>query len=203
MEQTILSGFQHWGYLPLFALMVVEGPIASVTGAFLASLGYLSLPIVYGLSVMGDILGDVVLYWLGYWGGRPFLFKAERFLKIKQPIIESLEKRFQKSGAKIIFYVKATTGLCWITFILAGVARMKFFRFLWFSFLGGLSWGTLLVFLGYFFGYATKQIQQYIHYTGLIIFFIAVGILVFIRTLKKRAKQRFLAEAKNNSLKNE
>ena len=62
----------------------------------------------------------------------------------------------------------------YITFTLAGALRMKLLKFIKYSILGGLVWSSLLVFLGYFFGYAATQISQYIKYAGIAIFVAAI-----------------------------
>lgn len=182
-----------WGYPVMLLLMIIEGPITTLVAAFLASLGYFNIILVFFLSVLGDILGDIVLYAIGHWGGRKTLIKAEKILKIKASIVTRLEEKFARNGAKIIFAVKATTGLCWITFILAGVARMKFSQFLKFSFLGGLAWSGLLVTLGFFFGFAAAEIEQYIKYAGYVFLLLAVFSIIGINLYKKKQATKLVS----------
>lgn len=167
-------------------LMIIEGPIATMVAAFLASLGLFNIYVVLLLSILGDIIGDILLYALGFFGGHPLLVKAEKFLKIKQSVIDKIKKKFKEKGSQIIFSVKTTTGLCWIAFILAGTVRMSFQKFVLFSFLGGILWSGLLVALGYFFGYAAEQIEQYIKFAGWAIFSCAVLIVLYISTRKRQ-----------------
>lgn len=177
----------------MLLLMTLEGPIVTIIAAFLASLGYFNIFAVFGLSVLGDVLGDMILYFIGYFGGQKILFKAERFLKIKESVVEKLRERFRQNGAKIIFYVKATAGLCYITFILAGTARMRLSKFVKYSILGGLVWSSFLVIVGFFFGYAAEKISAYIKYAGVIIF---IGVVIFFigLTLYKRKQAREILE---------
>lgn len=182
----------YWGYPAMLLLMTLEGPIVTVIAAFLASLGYFNIFIVFVLSVSGDVIGDIILYFIGYFGGHGILTKAEKFLKIKESVVEKLRERFRTSGAKIIFYVKATTGLCYITFILAGTARMRLSKFVKYSVLGGLVWSSFLVIIGYFFGYAAEKINLYIKYTGVIIFFGAVLFFIGLTLYKKGQAKEIL-----------
>ena len=135
--QTLLY-IKTIGYPTMFALMIIEGPIITILGAFLASLGFFNVYIILTLSILGDIVGDIILYSIGYYGGAKFLEKAQKFLKIKDSTIEKIKKYFERHGKKTIFSVKSTTGLCWIAFITAGSVRMNFKDFLIASFLGGI-----------------------------------------------------------------
>lgn len=191
-NQELLHTITTYGYPVMFLLMIIEGPIATISAAFLASLGLFNPVVVYALSVLGDIVGDVILYWLGYHGGGKFLKKAEKFLKIKESLVKKLEHLFQTKGARIIFSVKSTTGLVYITFILAGATKMNFKKFLYYSFLGGLVWSALLVTLGYFFGQAAEQLSTYIKYAGIGIFVLAVASVFIINYMKKGKSQEII-----------
>jgi membrane protein DedA with SNARE-associated domain len=175
----------YLSYLVFFIAAAVEGPITTVSGAFLSSLGGFNVFIIYILSVLGDIVSDIVLYYLGYFGGQPIISKAEKLLKIKKSFVTQLNERFKKNGGKIVFYVKLSTGLCWITFLAAGAAKMSFKKFIFFSFLGGLLWSGLLVMLGYFFGYAAEQIENYIKYAGWLVFGTLILIIFIFNATKK------------------
>ncbi|MFA6383413.1 MAG: DedA family protein [Parcubacteria group bacterium] len=191
-DPEILGYIKTIGYPLMLLVMIVEGPIATILAAFAASLGFFNVFIVLILSILGDILGDVILYTIGYFGGNRALVKAEKILKIKPAIVAKLERLFQAHGKKTIFAVKSTTGLCWITFITAGTIQMKFRDFITASFLGGIVWSGFLVIMGYFFGYAFEEINNYIKYAGMLIFFSAVVFYIIIVLYKKRQSGQIL-----------
>ncbi len=190
--QELTQQLQFWGYPVMLLLMIAEGPVVTIIAAFLASLGFFEWPVVYILSVLGDIIGDVIFYFIGFFGGHPVLEKFKKKLKIKQSSIDFLKNRFKEKGAEIIFYVKISTGLSLITFILAGTMKMKFVKFLQFSFLGGLIWSGFLVALGYFFGGLAEQIEKYIKFAGWIILSLAILLFFFINFKKKKFIQEIL-----------
>jgi membrane protein DedA with SNARE-associated domain len=186
-EQIIgLENIYSWNYLALFIAMTIEGPVATLTGSFLASLGGFNILIIYPLSVLADLVGDIILYLVGRFGGEKILIKAERLLKIEESTVDKIKDQFNQTGGKIVFFVKLTTGLCWITFLAAGTARMNFKRFVTYSLLGGVVWSGLLVVLGYFFGYAAGQIEQYLSYAGWIVFIITISILILFGFIRKK-----------------
>lgn len=185
-SQQIIHLIHLWGYPLMFVLMILEGPFATMISAFLASQGYFNVGIVFVLSVLGDVLGDIGLYYIGYFGGPHIIEKAQKFLKIRDSVVEKLKNRFHQNSERLIFYVKSTTGLSYITFTLAGALRMKFSLFIKNSILGGLVWSGLLVFIGFFFGYAAEMFSQYIEYAGFAIFAMALIAVFAIAMIKKR-----------------
>ena len=191
-DPQVLQYIKTFGYPSLFLIMVVEGPIITIIGAFLASLGFFNIWIIFLLSILGDIVGDIILYVLGYLGGSKILSRAERWLKINFTTMEKLRRLFTLHGQKTIFYVKSTTGLCWITFILAGTLKMDFQKFLRSSFLGGIVWSGFLVLSGYFFGYAFEKINDYLKYAGILIAVLAISFVFFMTLYKKRQSRKIL-----------
>ncbi len=182
----------YWGYPLMFVFMTLEGPFATMISAFLASQGYFNVGIVFLLSVAGDVAGDIVLYYIGYFGGPHIIDKVQKFLKMKDATVEKLKNKFHQNSERLIFYVKSTTGLSYITFTLAGALRMRFYLFIKNSILGGFVWSTLLVMLGYFFGYAAERISQYIEYAGVAIFVAAIIAVIIIGIVKKKESQEVL-----------
>ena len=191
-SQDLIHILSFWGYPVMLFLMILEGPITTIVSAFLASMGYFNIFIVFGLSVAGDVIGDILLYYIGYFGGQKILPKVEKFLKISQSIVEKLKRKFHENSGRIIFYVKSTTGLSYITFITAGTLKVPISKFVKFSILGGLIWSSFLVIMGYFFGYAADKISEYIKYAGLIILIIAVFFFIGLSLYKKRQTKEII-----------
>lgn len=191
-SQELVHILSLWGYPTMLLLMVLEGPVVTIIAAFLASVGYFNVFAVFGLSVAGDVIGDVILYHIGYFGGQKILPKVERFLKISAATVEKLKQKFHENSGRIIFYVKSTTGLSYITFITAGTLKMRLSKFVKFSILGGLVWSSFLVLTGYFFGYAADKVSEYIKYAGYIILAVAVIFFFSLGWYKKRQAKEIL-----------
>lgn len=192
-DPQVLYYIKTFGYPSLFLVMIIEGPIITIISAFLASLGFFNIWIIFLLSFSGDIIGDIILYTLGRFGGSKILSHAEKLLKINLATMDKLRHFFTLHGKKTIFYVKSTTGLCWITFILAGTLKMDFKTFLRASFFGGVVWSGFLVLSGFFFGYAFERINDYLKYAGIIFSFLVVS-FIFLITLYKKEQSRKILE---------
>lgn len=197
--QQIFQFLSHHGYWIMFPLMVIEGPIITILSAMLAKLGAFNIFIVFIISVIGDIVGDAILYWLGYIFGIAFVRKVGKYMGITEKLVLRMEKYFERHGGKTIFTVKATTGLCWATFTAAGIVKMDFKKFLKYSFLGGIAWSGFLVTMGYFYGYLWVQLREYIKIAGWIIIGIAIASFAAIQIYKKyQARKIFI---NNNGIK--
>jgi membrane protein DedA with SNARE-associated domain len=61
--------------------MFAEGPAVSFICAFLAAQGFFSFGLVYLFSIFGDLVGDVMRYWVGRFARR---FGAQNFLEMQE-----------------------------------------------------------------------------------------------------------------------
>lgn len=197
MEQTgqhIFEFLRQYGYWAMLPLMTVEGPVATLISAMLASMGAFFWPWVLLLSILGDIIGDIFLYWLGYKYGMHFVRTVGKYMGITEALVLRMEKYFERHGGKTIFAVKSTVGLCWATFTAAGIVKMDFKKFLKYSFLGGIVWSGFLVAMGYFYGYLWREIKQYISGIGWIVLSVAIVSFVLITFYKKYQAKKLLEE---------
>ncbi len=145
------------------------------------------------------MIGDIILYGLGYKFGMRFVRKVGKYMGITENLVLRMEKYFEHHGGKTIFAVKSTTGICWATFTAAGIVKMDFKKFVKYSFLGGIVWSGFLVAMGYFYGYLWREIKSTIEWIGWIIFSVAIISFVTINIYKKRKAKKLLAENNNVS----
>lgn len=202
MEQTgqhIFQFLSQYGYWIMLPLMVVEGPVVTLVGAMLSSLGAFNVFVVFIFSVLGDIIGDVILFGLGYKYGMGFVRNVGKYIGITENLVRKMEKYFSRHGGKTIFAVKSTTGLCWATFVAAGIAKMDFRKFLKNSFYGGIVWSGFLVAMGYFYGYLWREIRDNISWIGWAITLAATITFSIITIYKKWQARKILRENNGNS----
>jgi membrane protein DedA with SNARE-associated domain len=194
--QQIFHFLSHYGYWMMLPLMIIEGPVITIISAMLAKLGAFNVFVVFILSVAGDMIGDIILYWLGYIFGIAFVRRVGKYMGITERLVLRMEEYFTRHGGKTIFTVKATTGLCWATFTAAGIVKMDFKKFVKYSFLGGLAWSGFLVALGYFYGYMWVELKQYIKWAGWISVILAIVSVSGIQLYKKYQSRKMMANDK-------
>lgn len=197
LGQNIFEFLQHYGYWMMLPAMIIEGPVATIAAAMLASLGAFNIFVVLIFSILGDVIGDVILYGLGYKFGMGFARNFGKYIGITEKLVLRMEKYFTRHGGKTIFAVKSTTGLCWATFTAAGIVKMDLKKFIKYSILGGIVWSSFLVAMGYFYGYLWREIKLYIEWAGWIIASAAVVTFIIIILYKKYQSKKLLEENGN------
>lgn len=194
LGQSIFQFLHHYGYWMMLPLMIIEGPVVTLLAAMMASLGAFNVFVVLLFSILGDLIGDVAFYALGYRYGMGFVRRVGKYIGITETLVLKMEKYFAHHGGKTIFAVKSTTGLCWATFTTAGIVKMDFKKFVKYSFYGGIVWSSFLVIMGYFYGYLWREIRDYIKSIGWVIFAVAIVTFVAITIYKNRKAKKMMEE---------
>ena len=149
-----------------------------------------SLPLVILFGFLGATVGANIGYYLGYKGGRPFVERFGSIFHIRPEHIARSEMFFARHGDKAVLAARFILGLRTWGSMLAGMARMPFWRFQVFSALGALGWALVVGVAGYLLGNNLALIAAILRGIGIggvvIIVFIAITLLV----LRWRAAQR-------------
>jgi len=176
-------------YLVMFLAMLIEGPIVTMVAAFAASLGYFSLPFVFILSILGDLVADVGYYSLGYWGRMAFFSRIRRHFKLPLKMMRQLEDLSRKHSGKTLLILKLTPFLPTPGLIFIGSTKMPLRRFVSFSLLITIPKSVVFVALGYYFGYSYNSLNYYIKNEAvamvMIVVFIVLGYFVYRRLVAK------------------
>ncbi|MDE2185002.1 MAG: DedA family protein [Alphaproteobacteria bacterium] len=163
---------EQYGYLVLFLVVIVEGPIATIIGAFVASQGYFDIYVVYAIAVVGDLFGDLAYYGIGRLGRVGTPARIWPLLGITEDRLARAARYFERHGAKMLLFAKYTqTGI--VILPASGAARMPVGKFLWYNVLGTIPKALALLLVGYFFGYAYNSIDNDLTRAS----FLLVGIL--------------------------
>jgi membrane-associated protein len=135
-ETGLLVGFFLPGDSLLFSVGVASGA-ASVNIYLLA-----------GLLMCAVILGDNVGYLLGRKAG-PHIFSRPQSRFFHPDHLKRTKEFYDKYGARALIYARFVPIIRTCTPFIAGVAQMRYSRFLFFSFFGGVFWITAVITLGY------------------------------------------------------
>lgn len=149
------------------------GEALLLAAAAWASASHHSLPLVILFGFLGATTGANIGYYLGYKGGRPFVERFGSAFRIRPEHIARSELFFARHGDKAILGSRFILGLRTWGSMLAGMARMPFWRFEAFSALGALGWAVLIGVIGYLLG-------DYLPLIGAIIKGIGIGGLALI-----------------------
>jgi membrane protein DedA with SNARE-associated domain len=134
--------------------------------------------IVVIVATIGNTVGSVIGYFIGAWGGRPFLERYGKYLLIRPHEIELADRFFQRYGAATAFFSRLLPIVRTFISFPAGVARMPLGKFILYSTLGALPWSIVLVFAGEQLGSRWQDIRHALQPFDLAIAVIVVAAVV-------------------------
>jgi membrane-associated protein len=172
----------------IFVGVVVPGEIGVILGGVLANQHKLALAAVLAAGIGGAVMGDSIGYWVGARFGERLLARVPDRL-VKPENIARAEETIRRLGGKAVFVGRFTAALRALVPGLAGVSRMPYRRFLAWNALGGATWASAFVVLGYLAGSQYKAIERYANYIGLGLLAGVVAFLV-VRHLRTRHGQQ-------------
>jgi membrane protein DedA with SNARE-associated domain len=178
-----------WGYAVLLPLSIVEGPIVGIFAGFLVSLGQMNWLIVFLILFAGDMIGDVIYYYVGRWGHGPWAHRLAARFGMTPERLEKFDAAFQKHAVKILL-INKTQALGSLTLYYAGAVRMPMLTFLWVNTVGTIPKAALFLAVGYYFGESYRSIDRYIGYAGWVTLAIPVVLLLGYWAFKRYFKSR-------------
>ncbi len=180
--EHIITFLEQYGYWAMFITMVLENaniPIPSevVLGfsGYLIAQGVFEMYTTMVVATLAGVVGSVISYWLGEWGGRPLLIKYGRYIFFNEHKFELAEKMFNKYGGAAVFFGRLLPGIRTFISFPAGIARYPMGRFILWTVLGTIPWTILLVWLGVKLGEHWQDLIEYNH--ELLIAMIAVFVV--------------------------
>lgn len=180
----------NFQYLLIFIGCIIEGPILMVASGFLLRLGILEFWPLFAAIVLGDLLGDLIWYYAGYFFLDPILERHGRWFSITPELVAKTKNFFVRYRDAFLIISKATLGFGLILAVLlvAGASKIPLRRYLAMNFIGELGIVSVLLSLGYFFGEMYHQIAQGFRAVFLIsAAAVSVGLIYgFSRYMKKR-----------------
>ncbi|KSU84752.1 membrane protein DedA, SNARE-associated domain [Fictibacillus enclensis] len=154
MKEMVLS-LLEWivglGYLGIALGLMVEvipSELVLSYAGYLISQGHLSFAGSVIAGTIGGTIAQLFLYWMGYYGGRPFLEKYGRYILISQKQIDLSESWFEKYGNGVIFFARFIPVVRHAISIPAGIAKMSFSKFTIYTLLAIIPWSILFIYLG-------------------------------------------------------
>lgn len=159
-----IPGAEGFSFLVILVLLaaatIVSEDLTGIGAGLLVARGTLGfLPA--SLAVIVGIFGsDVAIYLTGRLLGRPAVNHAPLKWWVKPATIERSRRWFERRGAAIIFLSRFTPGTRVVTYIAAGVLRMRFPLFVAWLFLAVAAWVPLLVGASAIFGIEATKIFE-------------------------------------------
>ena len=147
-------------------------------------------------GTLGAVIGAVINYALSVWLGRPIIYKFAdsklgHLCLLSSEKIQRAEEYFREKGNVSTFVGRFIPGIRQLISIPAGLSRMHFGAFLWWTFLGAFIWNCILAVLGYVAAGQMDLIKEYSHELSVAILILLGAVILYylIRwIIKKRVK---------------
>ncbi len=173
------------GYAGAAGLMALESMIAPVPSeavmpfvGFQVADGKWKLWAAIVATSAGSIVGSLLSYLMGYYGGKPFVVKVGKYLLLNQHDLDRTEKFFhERSGTLWLFISRFIPVIRHFVSIPAGIGRMRLMPFLLATFFGATIWNVFLLLLGMKLREKWPVVQTYSHKIDYVI---VAGVVVFV-----------------------
>ena len=136
--------------MPLAGWLLIEAKDDSAWMVLLAGF--------YG--ALGNLLGSWVAYWTSYKAGRTLLKKYGRYVLITQHEVDRAEEWFRKYGELAVFASRMLPVVRTFISVPAGIARMNFWKFSFYTFVGSYPWSLGLAYGGFKLGENWEDMRQ-------------------------------------------
>jgi membrane-associated protein len=195
---TVMSGWLGYAMLTgivfaetgLLVGFVLPGDSLLFTIGVVAGAGQLNLIIIMVLLTCACLLGD----WCGYLLGRragPAIFNRPDSRFFKQEHLQRTHAFYEKHGGKTIIYAKFVPIIRTFAPFVAGVAKMRYRRFLSFDIFGATGWVFSMTILGYILGevdFVRRNFEKFV----LLIIFVSVLPLI-MHALRAKFQRKAVA----------
>lgn len=166
MIQNLAMYAKDWGFVAVFILMAIESsfiPLPSeavlIPAGFMAYRGELTfgsagpdITVVVLCGMIGSVVGAYFNYGLSLWLGRPLLHRFGKYFFLPEKYLNRAEELFREYGDITTFVCRLLPAIRHLISIPAGLAKMNFARFTFFTALGAGLWSTILTAFGCYLG---------------------------------------------------
>ncbi len=145
----------------LFFGFFLPGDSLLFTAGFLASQGYLPLPLLLIGTASAAVLGDAFGYWFGRFVGENLFTKEDSFFFHKKHV-ERSRLFYERHGKRAIIIARFVPVVRTFAPIVAGVGEMPYTVFFTYNVIGGIGWSAGVSLAGYFLGQVIPSIDSYL-----------------------------------------
>ena len=200
MADFVTNLIINYGYLGMFLGMVLEAVIIIIpselilaTGGIFASKKIFTFTGAVITGLLGSVFCAIVIYFMGYYGGKSFIKKYGKFFFMKEEDIEKSDSWFNKYGMISALICRNIPIVRTLISLPIGITKQSFIKFLIYTTIGSIPWTIAFTYFGYVLGEKWIIVNTYLSYLKLPIRIIII--LVIIRFVYKLFSRR-----KNNDI---
>lgn len=157
--EAIRNTVASWGYVGVVVMMAIESaniPLPSEaimpTAGLLVQRGEMNFHLASLAGAIGCLIGSIPSYFLGLYGGRPFVQKYGKYILVSEADLDAADKWVSRWGDWAFFICRMLPVVRTFISFPAGVLKANFGIFCLFTFIGSLVWCYFLTWVGIKFG---------------------------------------------------
>ena len=193
-----------FGYVAIFVLMVAESACIPIPSELTMPLGgalaagavagvHLSLPLVIGVGVAGNVAGSYVAWAAGFYGGRAAWRRLGRFALGGEDSIRRSQRWFDRWGGRAVFFGRLLPVIRTFISLPAGFARMPPVRFGIYTTAGCVPWIAGLAWAGYAAGANWQRVASVMRgptyvVAGVVLLLAAGGVVLYVVRARRRPR---------------
>jgi membrane protein DedA with SNARE-associated domain len=193
----VVNTISSMGYAGVVLLMGIESsniPLPSEVimpfSGFLVAMGRFNLVWVAIFGGVGCLLGSLLSYWVGAYGGRPLIEKYGKYILISRHDLNMADKWFARFGEWAVLIGRLLPVVRTFISFPAGIARVNIWKFSLYTFVGSVIWSYLLAWIGLKMGENWESLKTYFHGADyIIVALILAGIVYWIVRHIKNSKE--------------
>ena len=185
MDNYVTFLMTNFGYLGMFLGMVLEAVIIIIpsevilaTGGILAGRGIFSFWMAFLVGLLGSVFCAIIIYLIGYFGGRSFVKKYGRYFFMKEEDIEKCDIWFEKYGLLAAFVARNFPIVRTLISLPMGISKVNFKGFILYTTLGSVPWTFAFVYVGYALGNNWIILDRFIKKLKLPIIILLIFLLI-------------------------
>jgi len=202
MTEILIDHVVNWigisGYAGIVVLMALESMVAPLPSeavmpfaGFLIFEGRFSFHEVIFFSVLGSIIGSVISYYAGLYGGRPFIARFGKYFLLDTRDLDFTERFFNKYGDRTIFFSRFIPVVRHLISIPAGIGEMKIGKFIIYTTIGAGLWNSFLAYAGFRLRRHWESVRHYSQVMDIVVvILLLLGVCYFVYRHMKRLKSR-------------
>ncbi len=186
------------GYAGVFLLMVAESMVLPVPSeavmpfaGFTIAEGSLSWAGVILFATAGSIVGSLVGYAIGRFGGKPFVNRFGKYLLLDARDLAATDRFFQRRGSITILISRFIPIVRHLISIPAGMGSMPLLPFCIFTVVGAGIWNSFLAGCGFLLKKNWSTVLRYSHLIDIAVVVLLVGLVALYvarHLLRRRAR---------------
>lgn len=170
LSRFIIATISRLGYAGIVVTMAIESaciPLPSEIimpfSGYLVLSGQFSLLGVTLAGTIGNVLGSLVAYYAGVYGGRPFVERYGPYVLLRHEDLDRADRWFARYGQWAVLIGRLLPVIRTFISLPAGISRMPVGRFIVYTFIGAFPFCWLLAYIGIVMGEHWGELREYFH----------------------------------------